>query len=574
MANLSFFALWLGSLVLLTNAFNDRGQMPESWCVTYLSTYLVPVSVAPSSPSRATLPTGKSSVTSGTLSSSFTSSSPPGIATVTPQEEFIILRVVPDTVDNRRRPRGLRKRDLGGLVGSPSGICASADIFAIRDGQLFNNNVPIYYDREQFKILSGQAGDVPSGAITTTFSIDGAYLQFRNSGLPSNEAGFCQTPRDGQIYITFSSEPAGCVPVRLSAIPINECRDEETATGTEDLPLSSTRAVESTSLGLTTLPNGVVTTKSVITEPVPSSTFRWSNISSSYQPLSKTTQSSFIPLTTLPFTSTLSTMAEAVSSASSSEQVVGISSSLASTLFMSPESTIQSSIMMELTSITSTTGVATVSTTEIPPTTTLEVTLEITTEKTTDQSMTEIPTDETTSDTITTTSEFTFESTTTTTLVDSTTQTLSEETTKTTSEESATAFLTTTTFERTFDTTETTIESTTDIQTTTTFETTLGATETTNEESTTVVSTATTSESTTDTTDTTTEESTTDILTTTTFESTLDTTTGTTTAEAAASTTAESSPQIQCPSNPPQCFNTMGILCDTILGGIPLSDWA
>jgi hypothetical protein len=38
---------------------------------------------------------------------------------------------------------------------------------------------------------------------------------FRNSGLPNGDAGFCQVS-DGQVYITFTTGPPGCVPVNLA----------------------------------------------------------------------------------------------------------------------------------------------------------------------------------------------------------------------------------------------------------------------------------------------------------------------------------------------------------------------
>jgi hypothetical protein len=53
-------------------------------------------------------------------------------------------------------------------------------------------------------------------AISTTFSSEGGVLRFQNPSLPNRGASFCQTPSDGQVYMTFGSEPSGCVPVSLN----------------------------------------------------------------------------------------------------------------------------------------------------------------------------------------------------------------------------------------------------------------------------------------------------------------------------------------------------------------------
>lgn len=127
--------------------------------------------------------------------------------------ELVILRVVTDVPENER----LRRRDIGGFIGSQSGICDNADIFTLLDGQLLAGGNPAYYNGEGFKVLRAQ-GRTPSGAITRTFTRDGNKLRFQSSRFPPGEAGFCQTPSDGQVYITFSSEPAGCIPVTILVV--------------------------------------------------------------------------------------------------------------------------------------------------------------------------------------------------------------------------------------------------------------------------------------------------------------------------------------------------------------------
>jgi hypothetical protein len=245
MTNLRLLPFLLGSLALLTSANKNLEQIPESWCITYLSTYLVPISVAPSSPGESPLPDPETSVgletsfsldrslsqldpepTSSTLS--FVSSrdetsllatadmtSAPASATTdaSTDEELIILRIVTDVPENER----LRRRDIGGFIGSQSGNCDNADIFTLLDGQLLVGGNPVYYNGEEFKVLSSP-GRTPSGAITRTFTRDGNKLRFQSSKFPTGEAGFCQTPSDGQVYITFSSEPAGCIPVTILVV--------------------------------------------------------------------------------------------------------------------------------------------------------------------------------------------------------------------------------------------------------------------------------------------------------------------------------------------------------------------
>ncbi|KAF5638127.1 hypothetical protein F52700_4832 [Fusarium sp. NRRL 52700] len=564
----------LGSLALPVVAFHDLEQMPESWCVTYLSTYLVPISAATSSPAESSLP-GIESFTSldvfVTLSPSSSLSFTPGatssfvtteVETASPSsttgpstlDEQIVFRVVPDTPNNNR----LRRRALGGFIGSPFEICDNANVFNLVDGQLLEGNVPIYFNGEDYKVFGGQQGPVPSGAITRTFFRDGDILRFQSSRIiPNGEAGFCQTPSDGQVYITFSSQPAGCIAVQLSAIGVQECVNGDVTTSasvtseaqqftstsslepivsipssSDELPPEvSTLPTESKPPVLTTKTNRVATTENAITQPIPSSTFRWSNVSSSFQPPPETSKTSVVPFSTFIFTSDSSTLVEVVSST----EMVGPESSSAQELSSTTDDFTASEIGTTTEEVR-TTAEATTSAGEETTTETsiFETTIDITTEESTT-----IPTTQETTDTTTiaTTEVFTTETTT-----QQTSEITSEETTttETTSEETTTE----TTSEEI--TSETTIEEST--------------TETTIQETTTGT---TTEESTT-------EESTTENLTTTTFTSLLDSTTETTT-EAATTTTAAASEDIVCPANPAQCIRTFQIQCDTVIGGIPLS---
>ncbi|CVK97678.1 uncharacterized protein FMAN_11673 [Fusarium mangiferae] len=548
----------LGSLALPVVAFRDLEQMPESWCVTYLSTYLVPISAATSSPAESSLPAIESSTSldiSVTLNPSSSLSFAPGVtssvvttgtetapssSTTGPStlNEQIVFRVVPSTPDDNR----LRRRALGGFIGSPSEICGNANVFNLVDGQLLEGNVPIYFNGEDYKVFGGQQGSVPSGAITRTFFRDGDILRFQSSRIiPNGEAGFCQTPSDGLVYITFSSQPAGCIAVQLSAMGVQECVNGDVTTSaaatseaqqftsasslepiisspssSDELPPGvSTLQTESNPPVVSTEPNGVVTTKNPITQPIPSSTFRWSNISSSFQPPPETSKSSFVPFSTFVFTSDSSTLLEVISSTEIVEPESSTAQERISTTDDFPASEIGTTTKEASTTAEATTSAVEETTTEAS---TVETTINVTTEESTT-----IPTTQETTDTTTTTEILT-------------TETTTQQTSETTSQETTTEF---TTSEES--TTETTSQQST--------------TETTSEE--------TTAETTS------TEESTTENPTTTTFTSALDSTTETTT-EAATTTTAASE-DIVCPSNPQQCIRTFQIQCDTVIGGIPLT---
>ncbi|EXK36160.1 hypothetical protein FOMG_09356 [Fusarium oxysporum f. sp. melonis 26406] len=56
-----------------------------------------------------------------------------------------------------------------GFITSPSKIYGNANVFSLVDGQLLAGNVPIYFNREDFKVFGAEQGGVPSSAITRTF---------------------------------------------------------------------------------------------------------------------------------------------------------------------------------------------------------------------------------------------------------------------------------------------------------------------------------------------------------------------------------------------------------------------
>ncbi|CAG2013802.1 unnamed protein product [Fusarium graminearum] len=529
MVKFGFVSFVLGSIALPAVAFDNLEEMPESWCLTYLSTYLVTISAAASSPTKGQFPSIESSASSDasivfnpsslnfpeetsfaiSMTTIAIESAPPSsTANPSTESEPIVLRIVRKAPDNNR----MQRRDVGGFIGTPSEICDNAEEFRLVAG-----NAPIYFNGEDYKVFGAANGEVPSGAITRTFFRDGGILRFQNSRIvPNGEAGFCQTPSDGQVYITFSSQPAGCIPInpvviggtriltlvanftiyaRLTRLIVQDCQDGvetssviATNSEAEQIPsvsssgpiISASSSSESATpeittrpeAAVTTQPNGVVTTHNPIIVSNPSSTFQWSNISASFEPPPRTSKSSLIHFSPSIFTSGSSTSIEADSTTEVIEPQLSTTEGLTSTDAL-PTSEIGTSTEETSTAdLEPTTETASIETTVYTTTTTTELTTFPTTQETTTAELT--TTQETTKDT--TTAE----------TIDTNTEELTENPTST-------------------------------------------------------------------------------ILT-----SALDSTTETTT-EAAMTTTTESSAQIVCPSNPQQCISTFQIQCDTVIGGIPLS---
>ncbi|KAJ4051246.1 hypothetical protein NW756_003605 [Fusarium oxysporum] len=256
-------SLLLSGLITQTGA-QYVVKEPDTVCVTYLSTYLIPISSNATGSMRTdgansssqtfdaaltastTLQSGinpsldltealqpsqylsggsnqftTTSVTTGTDTADSDPTTAPG-----PDDQLVVFRIVPDTDSSRRRRL---KRALGGFIGSTSEICQDASAFSLSGGRLLDGRRLIYYNGEDFKELRGQQTTPPRGAVATTFAGDGGFLRFRSPDLPNGEAGFCQSPGTGQVYITFASSPPGCVSVRLSVVGVDECEDGQTS---------------------------------------------------------------------------------------------------------------------------------------------------------------------------------------------------------------------------------------------------------------------------------------------------------------------------------------------------------
>ncbi|KAM5383479.1 hypothetical protein ACJZ2D_002172 [Fusarium nematophilum] len=243
MKRLPFILAVLGSK-FAPSAGQSEEMMSASWCVTYVSTYLAPAYPVPIWTPRPDLPSDSlSSSLTGSFDASAAGESLPtdfSISVFTPttaapipttgvepgpRGQEVIFLVVPST---RSSKRGLQRRALGGFVGVGTAnprVCTNAQQFRLSEGELLDGNLPIYYSRgDRFKLLRGQ-GAPPNGAATTTFANIGGVLQFSNSALPNGQAGFCQDEATGQVYVTFTSEPAGCEPVELTVYGVDQCQN-------------------------------------------------------------------------------------------------------------------------------------------------------------------------------------------------------------------------------------------------------------------------------------------------------------------------------------------------------------
>ncbi|KAF5598232.1 hypothetical protein FPCIR_3254 [Fusarium pseudocircinatum] len=165
---------------------------------------------------------------------------------VEPQGQTVIFLI---QLPDDDRKRSINRRAVGGFVGDGSpDTCTFASSFNLAAGQLFKNGNPIFYSGEDFKELDSQ-GTPPSDAVTKGFTSTGTSLRFQNDDLPNGEAGFCQTS-DGQVYITFTSAPPGCTPVTLDVYDVSQCQNGKLV-GVDDL-------ISSTSLTTVTQESSIV----------------------------------------------------------------------------------------------------------------------------------------------------------------------------------------------------------------------------------------------------------------------------------------------------------------------------
>ncbi|KAF4344580.1 hypothetical protein FBEOM_1478 [Fusarium beomiforme] len=226
-------------------------QGPGTWCITYLSTYLAPISAATGLPRPTDNTTIPELVSTSTTEYSALGSSAAAIAftsaALEPTGQRIILLITPSG--------GTTKRDVGGFVGEGNpDVCTFATLFTLREGQLSEGGVPVSYLGDAYQKLQASSSS-GNGAISTTFSSDGDILSFRNPSLPNGGASFCQDSSDGQVYMTFTSKPPGCVPVSLNVYKAEQCIDgrldgpgASTTSLQSDEPISATSVAETSAI--------------------------------------------------------------------------------------------------------------------------------------------------------------------------------------------------------------------------------------------------------------------------------------------------------------------------------------
>ncbi|KAJ4078411.1 hypothetical protein NW761_011924 [Fusarium oxysporum] len=391
------FATTLLGSVGIASAAEYPSMVMDTWCITYLSTYLAPISGQPGlSPSRyltffgnsstatvsktddqsmiasepGTTPdfssfdvapteaqTGSGAPSSGSTTepiitpsvsaTDITSSTlPTSTGIVEPPGRSVIFLI--QASNNQKRDIG--KREAEGFVGAENpDICTFALTFNLAEGQLFVGGLPTFYAGEDYKALGVQDEDsFVQGAITRTFGTTGRTLFFRNSDLPNGEAGFCQDS-SGQVYITFTSSPPGCLPVTLGVYDVTQCQNGRLVgfeTSTSALAVSSeastTENVSSGSVSSgesTTAETAVSTEFSSLNSVEPSSTLSETSDSEAF-----TTASSQTVDTSAPASSQAS-----VSGASSTVSFQTISLSASTSGFEAP-TTVSSQIVDSSTS--------------------------------------------------------------------------------------------------------------------------------------------------------------------------------------------------------------------------------
>ncbi|KAK2671515.1 hypothetical protein RAB80_013937 [Fusarium oxysporum f. sp. vasinfectum] len=120
------------------------------------------------------------------------------------------------------------KRFVGN--GSPD-TCTYAESFNLAQEQLFIDGVPLFYNGQEYTEL--RARPVPP---------------VRNPDVPDG-AGFCLA-RDGTVYVTFTSGPAGCVPIILEVYDKRQCQNGrlvglDTTTSAAETATSTSKAISS-----------------------------------------------------------------------------------------------------------------------------------------------------------------------------------------------------------------------------------------------------------------------------------------------------------------------------------------
>ncbi|KAJ4246352.1 hypothetical protein NW762_013703 [Fusarium torreyae] len=291
----------LGSYINTVGAFDNADLAQGTYCFTYLSTFLEPVSVETVRPRPSVDPALDSSLIGQSSSrtadgqdleptdytepfpnrSSATATVPNSALTditevILPTSSSADFGPVGQRVIFLVTPSGdINKRELNGFVGDNNpDVCTFAAVFTLGQDQLFNGNVPLGYDGGDYQ--SFQTQPLADDAITRSFTNAGGNLQFRNSALPNGQAAFCQDSSDGQVYMTFTSEPPSCIPVVLAVYGVEQCVDgrligfnDPTTTDAQSVVPSISSIIDTTEAGPTDIPVTSVSDQPVDTEPLP-----------------------------------------------------------------------------------------------------------------------------------------------------------------------------------------------------------------------------------------------------------------------------------------------------------------
>ncbi|KAF5555337.1 hypothetical protein FMEXI_1508 [Fusarium mexicanum] len=311
----------------------DHGAMSfDTWCVTYLSTYLVPVanpgkstgasSLQPTFAGNSSVPVtqtepqstlttditsevstsveiGPTEAQSGSETVSFDSTTGTLTDQITTLPESIVSTDVLTTSTGIIEPPGrtviflisapnTRKRqntDKGFVGNDNPSICTFAQSFNLAEEQLFIDGAPFFYDGEDYKeLVAGPAP--PAGAVTRLFGTNGRALQVN---LPGVTAGFCQAS-DGRIYVTFTSGPVGCEVVILEVYDERQCQNGRLVGIDTTTSATETATSEAISSGRATSAEGSVTKETASTSESIAASSSVAQ-SQSVGPVSQTTES-------------------------------------------------------------------------------------------------------------------------------------------------------------------------------------------------------------------------------------------------------------------------------------------
>lgn len=132
---------------------------------------------------------------------------------IEPPGRIVIFLIREPTHNTQKRSFNRRQNTDKRFVGNGNpDTCTYAESFNLAQEQLFIDGVPFFYNGQDYTELRARPIP-PVGAVTRIFITSGRLLEIRNPDVPDG-AGFCLA-RDGTVYVTFTSGPAGCVPIIL-----------------------------------------------------------------------------------------------------------------------------------------------------------------------------------------------------------------------------------------------------------------------------------------------------------------------------------------------------------------------